>query len=42
MHTALVSRLLRDRSLWEETTDVRDEITEERAAGLARLTPSEA
>jgi len=23
MHTALVSRLLRDRSLWEETTEVR-------------------
>jgi hypothetical protein len=22
MHTALVSRLLKDRSLWEETTDV--------------------
>ena len=34
MHTALVSRLLRDRSLWEETTDVRDEAKEERAAGL--------
>jgi UDP-3-O-[3-hydroxymyristoyl] N-acetylglucosamine deacetylase len=42
MHTALVSRLLRDHTLWEETTDVRDVAEEGRALGLARLTPSEA
>ncbi len=42
MHTALVSRLLRDRTLWEETTDVRDVAEEGRALGLARLTPREA
>jgi len=33
MHTALVSRLLRDRSLWEETTEVLE--PEEMAEGIA-------
>jgi UDP-3-O-[3-hydroxymyristoyl] N-acetylglucosamine deacetylase len=42
MHTALVSRLLRDHSLWEETSDVLDDAEEEPALRLARLTPSEA
>jgi UDP-3-O-[3-hydroxymyristoyl] N-acetylglucosamine deacetylase len=37
MHTALVSRLLRDRSLWEETTEV---VREEKSVpGLAIATP---
>lgn len=37
MHTALVSRLLKDRSLWEETTDVVPE--EQTVPGLAIATP---
>ena len=42
MHTALVSRLLRDRTLWEETSDVLDLSEESQPAGLPRLTPQEA
>jgi hypothetical protein len=42
MHTALVSRLLRDRTLWEETTEVREIPEEDKAVDLARLTPREA
>jgi hypothetical protein len=42
MHTALVSRLLRDRTLWEETSDVLDTAEEGQPAGLTRLTPQEA
>jgi UDP-3-O-[3-hydroxymyristoyl] N-acetylglucosamine deacetylase len=42
MHTALVSRLLRDRTLWEETTEVREGSEEDKAVALARLTPREA
>jgi UDP-3-O-[3-hydroxymyristoyl] N-acetylglucosamine deacetylase len=39
MHTALVSRLLKDRSLWEETTEMTDAagVTEKRE--LSRLVP---
>jgi UDP-3-O-[3-hydroxymyristoyl] N-acetylglucosamine deacetylase len=43
MHTALVSRLLRDRSLWEETTEVREpqELPESMVTAAAP-SPSEA
>jgi UDP-3-O-[3-hydroxymyristoyl] N-acetylglucosamine deacetylase len=43
MHTALVSRLLRDRSLWEETTEVREpqELPESMITAVAP-SPSEA
>jgi UDP-3-O-[3-hydroxymyristoyl] N-acetylglucosamine deacetylase len=43
MHTALVSRLLRDRSLWEETTEVRElQELPERVIGVAAPSPNEA
>jgi len=35
MHTALVSRLLKDHSLWEETTDVGESEDEEQAVPAA-------
>jgi UDP-3-O-[3-hydroxymyristoyl] N-acetylglucosamine deacetylase len=37
MHTALVSRLLKDRSLWEETTEVGDACGSSERAGKPRL-----
>jgi hypothetical protein len=40
MHTALVSRLLRDRSLWEETTEVR-EAEELEATAVTLAAPSQ-
>jgi UDP-3-O-[3-hydroxymyristoyl] N-acetylglucosamine deacetylase len=43
MHTALVSRLLRDRSLWEETTEVRElQELPERVISVAAPSPNEA
>jgi UDP-3-O-[3-hydroxymyristoyl] N-acetylglucosamine deacetylase len=38
MHTALVSRLLKDRSLWEETTEVSQSDDHAESAALAAQT----
>jgi hypothetical protein len=41
MHTALVSRLLKDRSLWEETTEVSQSDEPAENAALAAQTARE-
>jgi UDP-3-O-[3-hydroxymyristoyl] N-acetylglucosamine deacetylase len=42
MHTALVSRLLRDRSLWEETTEVEDATQHSQPFALVEPAPGQA
>jgi UDP-3-O-[3-hydroxymyristoyl] N-acetylglucosamine deacetylase len=42
MHAALVSRLLKDRSLWEETTEVAEASSTAEKQELARLVPRQA
>jgi hypothetical protein len=42
MHTALVARLLRDRSLWVETTEAGDVRIPARAGEVAAHIPREA
>jgi hypothetical protein len=41
MHTALVSRLLKDRSLWEETTEINQPDDHAESATLAAQTARE-
>jgi UDP-3-O-[3-hydroxymyristoyl] N-acetylglucosamine deacetylase len=42
MHAALVSRLLKDRSLWEETTEVAEAAADTEKRELSRLVPRQA